>query len=211
MSRRVVLIRHGETSWNAAGRWQGHDGPGLSARGHAQAARTAAAVSRLQPDVARLVVSDLQRAEETAAPLHERLGCPAVQDPRWREIDVGTWAGLTHREVAAQDPQGFAVWSEGEDVRRGGGETDADLHARVGAALDELWQGEGTVVVVTHGGPVRHATAHALGLGPTGRHHLAHAANCGLTTLQRGRHGWRLAGYNDAAHLDVASDLPESG
>ncbi|MGM0818225.1 MAG: histidine phosphatase family protein [Actinomycetota bacterium] len=201
MSRRVVLLRHGETVWNAEGRWQGHDGGGLSARGRAQAAAAAAHLARQADDVVALVRSDLERVEATAAPILARLEAPEHVDARWREIDVGSWSGRTHAEVAEVDPEGYAAWAAGEDPRRGGGETDAELHARVAAALDELIEGSGTVIVVTHGGPVRHAVAHALGVGPGGRHRLGRASNTGMTTLVRGRGGWRLLGYDATDHL----------
>ncbi len=202
MSRRVVLIRHGETVWNAEGRWQGHDGGGLSALGRAQAAAAAAHLAREADDVVALVRSDLERVEATAAPILARLDVPERVDARWREIDVGSWSGRTHAEVAEVDPEGYADWVAGGDPRRGGGETDDELHARVAAALDELTEGSGTVLVVTHGGPVRHAVASALGLGAAGRHRLGRASNTGRSTLQRGRGGWRLLGYDATDHLD---------
>ncbi|MDQ3710408.1 MAG: histidine phosphatase family protein [Actinomycetota bacterium] len=73
------------------------------------------------------------------------LGIRAEVDPRLREIDVGTWAGLTWAEVGATDPATLAAWSGGRDVRRGGGETFAELRSRVWAVIGELAAAGGTV------------------------------------------------------------------
>ena len=201
--RRVVLLRHGETDWNADGRWQGHGGTGLSRLGRLQAADTAAFLATTRPDIAIVVRSDLQRVAETAAPLLERLAVPVEVDPRWREIDVGSWSGRTHEEVRALDPAGYQAWRTGGDPRRGGGETDADLRVRVAAALEDLAGGSGTVLVVTHGGPVRHAVAEALGLPAGGHHRLAGAGNGSLSELRVEAGQWSLVGYNERSHLAV--------
>lgn len=199
--RRVLLLRHGQTHWNADHRWQGHGGSGLSTLGRRQADQTARFIASARSDVTEVVCSDLQRVVETAAPLLERLLLPADVDARWREIDVGTWSGLTHDEVRAMDPGGYEAWRAGGDPRRGGGETDAELRARVAAALADLRGSGGTVLVVTHGGPVRHAVAEALGLPPGGHRRLAGVGNCSLSELAETDTGWSLVGYSSAAHL----------
>ena len=203
--RRVLLLRHGETDWNADGRWQGHGGAGLSRLGRRQAEHTAAFLAATRPDIAAVVRSDLERVAETTAPVLERIAVPVEVDCRWREIDVGTWSGRTHEEVRAMDPVGYDAWRTGGDPRRGGGETDADLRVRVAAALEDLAGGSGTVLVVTHGGPVRHAVAEALRL-PAGAHRrLVGAGNCSLSELRVEAGHWALAGYNERAHLATVS------
>ena len=203
-SGRVLLLRHGETEWNAASRWQGHGGAGLSAHGRMQAQWTAQFLATARPDITAVVRSDLERVVETTAPLIQRCALPVSVDARWREIDVGTWSGRTHEEVRAVDPLGYEAWRAGGDPRRGGGETDAELRARVAAALADLSAMSGTVLVVTHGGPVRHAVAQALGLPPGGHRRLANVGNCSLSELSElsesvaGR--WSLMAYNDRSH-----------
>ncbi len=199
--RRVLLLRHGETDWNADGRWQGQGGAGLSRLGRRQAADTAAFLAATRPDIASVVRSDLERVAETTAPVLERLAVPVEVDRRWREIDVGTWSGRTHEEVRALDPAGYQTWRTGGDPRRGGGETDADLRVRVAAALEDLVGGSGTVLVVTHGGPVRHAVAEALRLPAGGHRRLAGAGNCSLSELRVEAGQWSLVGYNERGHL----------
>ncbi len=197
--RRLVLVRHGESTWNAAGRIQGHSGGGLTERGRAQAESVAATVAHSYPDVALIARSDLRRVEETAGPAEARLGVPVRVDRRLREIDVGAWAGLTFEEVQERDPDGVAAWRRGEDIGRGGGETFAELRQRVWQAVTELvgTPGGGTVVLFTHGGPIRVAAACALGLVDASATTLGPLANGSLTVLESRAGQIRLAAYNE--------------
>jgi len=111
---------------------------------------------------------------ETAAAL--RLG-GAPTDPRWREIDIGDWAGKTLDEL---DPEEVAAWRRGETAPPNA-ETWAEFQARVAAGLDAL-RGE-DAVVVTHGGCVRAACAHLTGADART---LAPPANASLTVLEHG-------------------------
>ena len=96
--RRLVLVRHGQTAWNAAGRAQGHTDISLDDTGRQQAEEMAAVVADLRP--ALLVSSDLARARETAAFLEKATGLTAEEDARLREYDVGMRTGLTREEFA---------------------------------------------------------------------------------------------------------------
>jgi broad specificity phosphatase PhoE len=203
-AERVVLIRHAQSQWNAQGRWQGQQGPGLSPLGHRQAEVTAAFLSASADDVRLLVSSDLPRVTETAAPTARALGLPLETDTRLREIDVGWWSGLTTDEVIARDGDRMAEIREGADLPRGGGESVADLRARVAPAVDELAAGHdgGTILVFCHGGPVRAVVGALLGLSIVAERALAGPDNCSRTVvLRRGGHGPRLQRYNDTAHL----------
>ncbi len=204
---RLVLVRHGESVWNSEGRSQGHGGTGLSERGHAQAQATAVFLARAYPDTVLLVRSDLQRVVETAAPAEIELGIDVHVDARLREIDVGTWSGLTYHEIAEKDPEGYLAWiRRGDtDVRRGGGETYAELRERVWPALRDALalksEQRGTVLVFTHGGPIRVATAAALGLPTSAEARLAGVDNCSLTLLEWQDGLPRLMAYNRTHHL----------
>jgi probable phosphoglycerate mutase len=152
LDQRLVLVRHGRTAWNAAGRFQGQADPPLDDTGWEQAGRAAVAVARLQP--AAIGSSDLRRAHQTAVMLGTACGLVPSTDRGLRELALGGWEGLGHAEAAGRFPAEYAAWVTGADVRRGGGETQAEAGARVAAALLRLlWRvgTESTVVVVSHG------------------------------------------------------------
>lgn len=213
---RVVLVRHGESQGNAAARFEGQTGPGLTPRGHAQARAIATGLDRYGvPDL--VVTSDLVRVSETAAPYLARTGLPARVDPRWREAAVGTWSGRTFVEIAAEFPDAVRALRRGEDVRRGGGETFAEVRARVSAAMDDALAtfarspvgGRHTVIVFTHGGPIRVATAEAMGLPAGGHLGLDPPTNCSATELEfvlagDGSRSARLVAYNTPAPQEAA-------
>jgi broad specificity phosphatase PhoE len=158
---RILLARHGETEWNRIGRWQGHADPPLNETGRRQAAELAERLA--QDGISAIYASDLRRASETAQVVGERLGLVVHEDPQLREIDVGSWSGLTRPEVEARFPNGFARWQAGEIGHDG--ETREELTERVVAAVDRIARahpGE-TVLVVTHGGAIRALRRHAAG------------------------------------------------
>ena len=158
---RLLLARHGETDWNRVGRWQGHADPPLNETGRRQAAGLA---DRLAGDgIAAVYSSDLARARETARTVAHRLRLGVVEDPALREIDVGSWSGLTRAQVAERFPEGYARWLEGEIGHDG--ETREQLAGRVvGAARTIAGRHAGeTVLVVTHGGVIRALRRHAAG------------------------------------------------
>ena len=91
MTTRILLVRHGESAWNAIGRWQGWADPELSDLGRQQALEAAAAVGAVDA----IVASDLQRAMQTALIISEAIGVGPVQvEAGLRERDVGDWTGL---------------------------------------------------------------------------------------------------------------------
>ena len=146
---RVLLVRHGQSEWNADGRWQGQADPPLTDLGRAQARHAARSLGAV--DV--IVASDLQRAAETAAIFSEELGVgPIVLDPDLRERDAGAWSGLTRPQIEDGWP-GYL-----DDRRRPEGwEPDEHLLARSTAALvriHELVGPSAEAIAVTHGGLV---------------------------------------------------------
>ncbi len=151
---RLILVRHGESEWNAAGRVQGQADPGLSSAGRAQVVRLAPLVRRLAPTM--VVCSDLRRAADTARAV---IDAPATPDPRWRECAMGDWTGRAVEELY-DDPEGrFAAWRDGH-ADPPGGERWSDICDRVADAARELLaSGITRALVVTHGGTVRAACA----------------------------------------------------
>ncbi len=155
----LLLVRHGETSWNAEGRWQGHADPELTDRGRAQAdelARFLAAESGAAWK--RIIASDLARARQTAEIVAELLSLPLELDRRLRELDVGAWSGLSREEIARIDPETLHAFEQGEPtVRPGGGESRLEIRERTHAFVTDLTKrctGEG-LIVVTHLGVIR--------------------------------------------------------
>lgn len=205
--RRVVVLRHGETTHNAAGLWQGQLDSPLSEAGVAQAAATGPVVAALGP--VRVVTSDLQRARRTGEAVATAAGVPLVDEPRFREIHAGAWQGLTNAEIGERWPQDRAAVLRGEDIRRGGdGESMADVVDRVAEALTEhlagLDAGE-CLVVSTHGAAGRAAVGWLLGLDrEVAWRILGGLGNCHWGELVEGREGWRLRTWNASAGVAAA-------
>jgi broad specificity phosphatase PhoE len=145
----LILVRHGETDWNAAGRLQGHTDRPLNDYGRTQAKRLA---DQLAGDgIAAIYASDLSRARETAEILGERLGLPVVVDPDLREKNWGTWEGLTSDER-------LQVEFEGETT-----EEHRERVLRSVRRIAERHPGQ-RIVVVTHGGSLRRVQAAVSGV-----------------------------------------------
>lgn len=204
---KLILIRHGETDDNRAQVFQGQGGRGLNARGRDQAARLAARFAGARIRLASVYCSDLERARETAEVLASTLGLSAVADPELREVNLGAWQGLSRTEVQARFPDEWAAWRRGDDIRRGGGETYAELGDRMMRALDRIAErhaGE-AVGVVSHGAAIKTAIGRVLRIGGGGLQAFQVPANTGVCLLERDGEGrYRLVVWNDAAHLGDA-------
>jgi broad specificity phosphatase PhoE len=151
-SCRLIVARHGRTSWNDLGLFQGHADIPLDAEGERQALQLAQALASFRPD--RIAVSDLSRARQTAAPLVAGTGVPPDVDARLREVDVGNWEGLTRHQVIERYADEFRAWTAGADLTRGGRETRAEGGRRAADAIIEHLQATGPgrlLVVVSHG------------------------------------------------------------
>lgn len=199
--RTLLLVRHGRTADNARRIFQGQGGRGLDDEGRRQARQLA---QRLRTaGIERIVSSDLERAAETAGILGEALGLSVELDEALREVNVGAWTGLSYGEVAERHPDEWAAWGAGHDLRRGGGETYAELALRVAAAVERISAVDGaeTIVVVSHGAALRSFVCRLLGLPPQGTRVLAGMVNTAITTLQKDERGMRLMSWNDSAHL----------
>jgi broad specificity phosphatase PhoE len=156
----LYLARHGETDWNAVGRWQGHTDVPLNATGEAQA-RALAEVLR-GAGLSMVISSDLARAQETARIVAGLLDVPlAYVDVDLRERSFGPFEGLTREECARLFPQAWRGWQEGRRAPEGA-ESDGALAARVAAALVRAAK-HAPALVVTHGGALRTAVSLAAG------------------------------------------------
>jgi broad specificity phosphatase PhoE len=175
----IVLARHGETHWNRERRFQGHADLPLNEAGRAQAAELAA---RLEGErFSSVYTSPLRRAAETAEIVAARLGVGVLPHAALKEVDVGSWSGLSEQEVEARYSEGYARWLENRAAGWDDGESYEALAARVVAGLQEIARkhpGE-HVLAVTHGGPIRAARAVALGLSADEIHpRTAPLVNC---------------------------------
>ncbi|HUZ16194.1 MAG TPA: histidine phosphatase family protein [Gaiellaceae bacterium] len=143
----LLLVRHGETDWNAERRWQGHADVPLNARGRAQAQTLAEQLAAGEP-VSVVYTSDLARARDTAEIVARRLGVEVVPDRDLREIDVGSRQGRT--------------WSEIDDAPAWDGEPKEAHARRIVTALLRIATAHDRerVLVVTHGGSVRRVLEH---------------------------------------------------
>jgi probable phosphoglycerate mutase len=149
---RLLVLRHGRTAWNRAGRFQGQADPPLDEVGWSQADAAARALAPLDP--ALIVTSDLRRARQTSSVVAGRLSCPVVADARLREIDLGGWTGLDRSAAMRRFPSEYARWVAGADLARGGGEWPRLAGRRAAAALvDHLATVPtgATLLAVSHG------------------------------------------------------------
>jgi probable phosphoglycerate mutase len=154
----LLLVRHGQSEWNAIGRWQGQADAPLSDLGREQARRAAPCIGAVDA----IVASDLSRAVETAAIISSEIGVgPVVTDPDLRERDAGEWSGLTRAEIDERWPGYLADpkvtgMAPGQQRRPPGWEPDEALLARAMAAIHRInaLAPGGDVLAVTHGGLV---------------------------------------------------------
>lgn len=169
--RRLVMLRHGQTEFNAGSRMQGQLDTELSDLGRDQAIAAAEVLAKRQPLV--IVSSDLRRALDTAVVLGERSGLPVEVDTRLRETHLGDWQGMTHLEVDAAAPGARLAWRNDATWAPHGGESRIDVAARGTPLLAELFadqtewgtdEPERPVVLVAHGGLIAALTAALLKL-----------------------------------------------
>jgi probable phosphoglycerate mutase len=190
----LVLVRHGETLDNRAGRLLGRSDPPLTSLGRVQA-RAVAAVLEPERPVA-VYTSPLGRAVQTATMIGAACGAEVVVDPRLIEIDYGAWENRPLQDVprdaaaVASDPS--ATFPEGESL--------VDVGQRVVPLFEELLGRDELVVAVTHVTPVKAAVAWALGVGDeiAWRMHLSLAS---ITRLGQRRGRPYLLSFNETSHL----------
>lgn len=162
---RLLLVRHGETDWNGAGRLQGRLDVALSERGRAQARALQPALATFTPSF--VVTSALRRTAETA---EELATSPDRADHRLDEAHLGRWEGEYSARLQDAAPEEYTAWRAGL-LRPPGGESFEELTERVVEGISDAVQeaasgGHRSLLVVTHGGPVRALLRRAVGLDP---------------------------------------------
>jgi len=175
----VLIARHGQSEWNALGRWQGQADPPLTDLGRAQATGAAAQMGAFDA----IIASDLDRALTTAMIIAEGIGIgPVLVDPGFRERHAGEYEGLTREEIDERYPGDLnaGIWPPGW-------EHDDDVHDRVSEALGRVIEqvGTGEVLIVSHGGVIYSLE------GRMGAHYVR-IANLGARWFHYNGEGWRL-------------------
>jgi len=158
MTTPILMARHGETTFNAEGRFQGHSPRAvLTERGVAQA-RELAELAAAEP-LAALYTSPLERARQTAAIVAERVGLEPIADVRFAETETGEW---TERRFDDIEPEAFAAWQRaGDGFRYPGGESLNEQMERVVDGLVAVTQrGDLPALIVCHRGTIRVALCH---------------------------------------------------
>jgi broad specificity phosphatase PhoE len=151
---RIYLARHGQTAYNAEGRFQGQGPVPLDETGRAQAAALAEQAAPYA--FTALWCSPLLRTRETADAVAQRIGLTPREDPRLMETDSGDWTDRSFAEVQAEDPEGFERFRHGDPTFAfPGGESFAQQAVRVAAALVDIARTERPTLVVCHGGVIR--------------------------------------------------------
>ena len=200
--RRLILLRHGQTAWNAERRIQGQLEAELDDTGHAQAAAVAPLLAARGP--ALLWSSDSARARQTAAYVAKETGLAPTYDARLREHHLAEREGLTHTEYAALAPAEFAEFIRGNFDAVPGAETAAVVAARVVAAITDLLEalapGE-LGVAVSHGMAIRDAVPVLVGRSVADRELFLGLENCAWVELDQHVAGGpcRLRAWNRVA------------
>jgi probable phosphoglycerate mutase len=199
--KRLILVRHGETDWNAENRLQGQQDVPLNEIGIHQADDIARALADESLDV--IYTSDLIRASETAARIAARHGLTPVPDVRLRQSAKGRWEGLTWGEIAERYPADLERWRRDQTYLPPGGETTAHYLARLRDFFEYVQRAhpDQTVVAVSHGHVSRMLICRALGLdfALAGLFTIGNAALVDLS-LTNGR--GRLVRMNVNCHLN---------
>jgi broad specificity phosphatase PhoE len=202
----VYIARHGETTWNAVGRYQGRLETPLSPLGQAQAQALAGALAG--KNIARIISSPLSRCMQTALPLSLRTGVPVEEEPLLLEIAHGTWEGRYRDEIAQNDPQTYRIWREHpEHVKFEGGESLNDVLARWSAFVEKFEPSAGTLLV-THDVVVRVALLERAGR-PIEELRRVHALNAAYAWFEVENGAWRLREGCVQQHLAGLAADPE--
>ena len=201
---RLLLIRHGQSTWNSEHRIQGQLDPPLSNEGRRQAERVGQRIAGRH--FAGFYSSDLKRAFETAQAIEAATGLQAEPMAGLREIFLGEWEGLRTDDLAQRFPEAWASWTDEPDWDLvPGGEGAALFETRVAAALDEILSrhAQGDVVVVTHGGVIQIALHRVIGRPSRGLFPFK-IQNASISVIERRDGRMVIGGVNDTSHLDPA-------
>ncbi len=203
---RLLLVRHGVTTWNAQHRYQGHTDVPLSEVGVQQAVALAERLSAEK--IHSLYSSDLDRAQTTARVIAQHHNLPVRVEPRLRDIHFGAWEGLSYQQIQDRYAEEYAAWkADPMVVAPPGGETLAQVAERVRVVLDQVASRHPneTVLITAHGGVLQVLLCLVLGLEPRGRWQFR-LDNTSLSEVLLYGEGGVLTKLNDTVHLDGEGD-----
>jgi probable phosphoglycerate mutase len=204
-----LLVRHGETSWNAQGRIQGHLDSPLNEEGLAQAMLLGEYLGNER--IEALYSSDLGRALQTAQPIADRSRRPAIADPRLRERKLGVFQGLTSAECERLHPELYARFHRRDpELVIPGGESIRQVYARVSALLEDLARAHAgeRIVLVTHGG-ILDAAYRFVNRLALDRARDFPIYNASVNRLEHDGGSWRVARWGDISHLTRDASLDD--
>jgi 2,3-bisphosphoglycerate-dependent phosphoglycerate mutase len=205
---RFIVVRHGETAWNAQTRIQGHLDSPLNEEGMAQALLLAERLAQEPFD--HFYASDLGRALQTAQPLADRTGKQPIPNRQLRERSLGIFQGLTSVECERAYPEDYGRFhGRDPDHAMPGGESIRELNRRVASVFEDLASrhaGE-CVLAVTHGG-VLDALYRVVTRMPLDQPRTFPVYNASVNRVRREANGWVLESWGDISHLtrDAALD-----
>ena len=204
----LLLVRHGETTWNREGRIQGHLDSPLTERGLAQAQAAAARLARERHDA--LYSSDLGRAQETARQVAAATSLRVRLDGGLRERSFGILEGKTWDEIARDHPDDARLLAEDPSHAMPGGESLVQFRDRVTDALRRLARevGAGTIAVVTHGGVLGVLYRVAMGI-PLDAPRTYETLNAGVNHFRFVDDRWSIVRWGDADHLEIDESLDD--
>ncbi len=200
----MLLVRHGQSTWNREHRIQGQLDPPLSEEGRRQAASLAHRLAGRR--LAGFYASDLRRAWETAETIGSANGLEPEPAIGLREIFLGGWEGLRTQELAERFPDAWARWTEEPNWDLvPDGEGAALFETRVVAALDAIFDmhPHGDVLAVTHGGVIQVALHRVVGRPSHGLFPFK-IQNASMSVIEKRENRLVIAGVNDTSHLESA-------
>jgi 2,3-bisphosphoglycerate-dependent phosphoglycerate mutase len=200
----MILVRHGQSTWNREHRIQGQLDPPLSDEGRRQAELLGRRLAGRR--LAGFYTSDLKRAFETAEAIGALVDLKPEPTPGLREIYLGDWEGLRTEAIAERFPDAWARWTEEPDWDLvPGGEGAARFESRVIATLDEILDrhSHGDVLVVTHGGVIQVALHRVIGRPSRGLFPFK-IQNASISLIEERFGRMVIGGANDVGHLEPA-------
>lgn len=201
---KIIFVRHGQTSWNDSGMYQGHTDIPLNEIGFEQAAK---AGQRLRDEkVTAIYSSDLLRAKQTAQVIAREHKLPVTVMPEFREINFGIWEGKTYKEIKELYPEMLNIWlSKPQELKIPKGETFQEMLTRSWQGLKELLtkHKDETIIIVAHGGTIAVLVCHILGMDLNNLWKVKQG-NTGITIVEFVEDRGFLTLFNDTYHLQIS-------
>jgi 2,3-bisphosphoglycerate-dependent phosphoglycerate mutase len=197
----LIVVRHGETIWNADQRMQGHLDVPLNERGRRQAQAAAAHLAGERID--KIYCSDLERAVETADIIRDGRDVEMIRDRRLRELHMGTFQGMTQSEARTHHGDAWErFFIHDADYALPGGESRGQKQVEIAAFMEEVAVADTglKLLVVTHGGILIAMLRHVLHI-PPGHHFRVRIDNAGIQRFYHEKQTWFLVSWGEVGHL----------